>query len=158
MSRTRASARSWHSSSPADAERPLAAGRKPSQRSPHIRCFRLVATSAPDACDRAAAPRRAPRSHRGGVEPPERKPSWAQHSTHGLRTFSPQRKAVSKDVARAQARCRRRCRPRMSPVTRTLKAGGANIASSGCFSWLATKRECLQQSALQVKRSEWRRT
>ena len=36
MSRTRASARSWHSSSPADAERPLAAGRKPSQRlTPH---------------------------------------------------------------------------------------------------------------------------
>ena len=36
MSRTRASARSWHSSSPADAERPLAAGRKPSQHStPH---------------------------------------------------------------------------------------------------------------------------
>ena len=32
-------------------------------------------TPPPDPCDRAAAPRRAPRSHRGGVEPSERKPS-----------------------------------------------------------------------------------
>jgi len=39
-----------------------------------IWCFRLVAARpAPDACDRAAAPRRAPRSRRGGVEPSERK-------------------------------------------------------------------------------------
>ena len=38
-----------------------------------IRCFRLVASRpAPDPRDRAAAPR----SHRGGVEPSERKPRW----------------------------------------------------------------------------------
>jgi len=42
-----------------------------------IWCFLLVAAwPAPDPRDRAAAPRSAPRSHRGGVEPSEWKASW----------------------------------------------------------------------------------
>ena len=46
-----------------------------------IRRFWLVAARpAPNSGDRAAAPRRAPRSHRGGAESCKRKPGW--HSRH----------------------------------------------------------------------------
>ena len=75
ISSARTSARSWRSSSPVSAERPLAAGRMPSQRStPHQVFPAGGCMNAPYSRDRAAAPRRAPRSHRGGVEPSERKP------------------------------------------------------------------------------------
>jgi hypothetical protein len=95
------SARSWHLSSQASAERPSAAGRKPSQRStPHPVFPAGGCTTCAGPSPQGSAPRRAPRSHeavlnhlsgsRAGVVGIYQRHDWAEEKRAALDAWSAQ--------------------------------------------------------------------
>jgi len=94
-----------------------------------IGCFRVVAARpAPDPRDRAAALRRAPRSHRGGVEPSERKPSWRSRNISKARLGRGETRSTRRMVCTRSRRSGRQadCRKGVAIQPSGLRRGGRN--------------------------------